>query len=276
MKRFCVTAYLLCIAYIGNPIPLSRASDGSTMVPLPCLIKPDDIIAVGSSVTGVLERITVKQGDIVSAGDVIATLESSLERAEVAVAQGKAHMEAAIKKGEQQVAFTGRKVKRAKELRLTKAIAEHELDEAETEEQMALHAYTEAKEAKAQAELELARAQVALALRTIRSPINGMVIERLVSPGELVREVPVIRLAKLDPLRVDVYAPSSMLGKIKPGMRADVRINSPLLGPYVGEVFMVNPLIEPASSTFAVRLEMANPGFHIPAGARCFARFAGD
>ena len=132
----------------------------------------------------------------------------------------------------------------------------------------------EAKENKMQAELELSRAQSALALRTIRSPLSGMVIERLVSPGEMAREGPILRLAKLHPLRVDVSAPSSLLGKIVPGMTAEIRIESPPLGPYVGRVLVVGALVEPASETFGIRLEMANPEFNIPAGVRCVAYFS--
>src|SRR5690349_19585982 len=80
----------------------------------PCYVKPQRIVAISAPVTGILQTLRVDQGDILNAGDVVAVLESSLERAEVKVARAKAQMEAALLKSEQQLAFSRRKVQRAR------------------------------------------------------------------------------------------------------------------------------------------------------------------
>ena len=57
---------------------------------------------------------------------------------------------------------------------------------------------------------------------TIYSPINGVVMERFLSPGEFVEDQPVLKLAQIHPLYVEVFAPVELLGTIKVGMPADV------------------------------------------------------
>jgi RND family efflux transporter MFP subunit len=236
-----------------------------------CYVKPQHVVAIGAPVIGVLQRISVDRGDPVKAGDIVAVLESSLERAEVRVAKAKAQMEAALLKADQQVAFSRRKVERAKNLTKTSAIAAHELDEAETEERVAEVSYREAQENKALAEAELERAETALALRTIASPIGGLVLERLVSPGELVRQTAVLRIAQLDPLRVEVHAPSAIFGKVRPGMKAEVRLDVPSIPPQSARVVGMAPTIEPAAVSFGIWLELPNPELRLPAGVTCTA-----
>ena len=132
------------------------AIDASSLASdLPCLIKPDAMVVVGSPVAGILEQVTVEQGDLVQEGQVLAVLESSLEQSDVRVARAKADMDAAIKSTEVKTAFSRRKAARAKDLSKTSAIASHELDEAETEVLLAEAAHLEAQEHKRLAELEL-------------------------------------------------------------------------------------------------------------------------
>jgi len=269
MKSWRVTCAVLALTGAG-----ATSHAASTNSTLPCLIHPQTTVVVGSPATGVLETLKVNSGDLVKIGDVVAILESSLEQAEVAVAQGKADMESAVQKSELQAAFNQRKVTRAKDLNRTSAIAQHELDEAETEERLAQVSHREALENKRQAELELKRAETALALRTVKSPITGIVVERYFSPGELVKLAPILKVAQLDPLRVEAFAPASWVGKVKSGMRGEVRVESPGLGPFQAKVTVINPVVESAAGTFAVRLELPNPQHRIPAGVTCTVKFS--
>ena len=68
--------------------------------------------------------------------------------------------------------------------------------------------------------MELAAAQ--LAQRTIRSPIDGVVVERYMSPGEFVDQKPVLRIAAIDPLRVDVLVPAAAFGQVQLGATGTV------------------------------------------------------
>ena len=221
-----------------------------------------------------VEKIMVDQGDSVREGQVVAMLEASRERAAVAAAQAKADLEAAIKSSEIRLEFTARKVARARDLRKSSAIGQHELDEAETEQQLAQASYLEAKENKRVAQLDLERAQADLAIRTIRSPIDGIVVERLLSPGEISRLTPIVMLMQIDPLRVDVFVPSAWLTQVQPGMIADIMpATGAWSGVYEARVGVINKVVDSTTDTFTVRLELPNPDRTIPAGMACTVRF---
>jgi len=238
-----------------------------------CVIKPYAEISIGTPVEGLIQTVPVDRGDWVTKGQVIVTLESSLEEATVALAKAKAEAEAVLKSSQVKIGFSSRKLERALDLFKTNSIAQHDVDEAQTEKALAEMSYKEASENNHLAELELHRATAALHLHTIRSPINGVVVDRLLSPGELARQTPVMKLAQIDPLRVEVYAPLSLLGKLKTGMRADVRPEGKGQPVYQAKIVVVNRVVDSASGTFGVRLEMPNPNNAIAAGLACTVKF---
>ena len=238
-----------------------------------CVITPYDEISIGTPVEGLIQTVPVDRGDWVTKGQVIVTLESSLEEATVALAKAKAEAEAVLKSSQVKIGFSSRKLERALDLFKTNSIAQHEVDEAQTEKALAEMSHREASENKRLAELELNRTTAALQLHTIRSPINGVVVDRLLSPGELARQTPVMKLAQINPLRVEVFAPISLLGKLKTGMRADVRPEGKGQSVYQAKIVVVNKVVDSASGTFGVRLEMPNPNNAISAGLACTVEF---
>ena len=149
-----------------------------------------------------------------------------------------------------------------------------ELDEAETQKVLADLGILEAKENRQIAELDLERARAALGQRTLKSPVTGVVTERLLSPGEFVRGTPIVKLAQIHPLRVEVIAPVALLGKLSPGMTAEVLPESPIGGIHPAKVTVVDRVVDAASGTFGVRLEVPNPNYRLPAGLKCKARFS--
>lgn len=238
-----------------------------------CVIKPFLEISIGTPVEGLIHTVPVERGDWVTKGQVIVTLESSLEEATVALAKAKAEAEAVLKTSYLKVGFSSRKLERAQELFKTNSIAQHDADEARTEKSLAETSYQEALENKRLAKLELNRAMAALNLRTIRSPINGVVVDRLLSSGELARQTPVMKLAQVDPLRVEVYAPLALFGKLKTGMKADVRPEGKGQPVYQAKILVVNQVVDSASGTVGVRLELPNPNNAIAAGLACTVDF---
>jgi multidrug efflux pump subunit AcrA (membrane-fusion protein) len=131
----------------------------------------------------------------------------------------------------------------------------------------------QAKENKRLAELELERAIAVLNQHTVTSPISGVVVNRFKSPGEYAEDDPIIELAQLDPLNIEVLLPASKFGTIKPGMQARVTPESPLEGSYTAEVKIVDRLVDASSGTFGVRLELPNPDNKLPGGLKCTVSF---
>lgn len=240
---------------------------------LACVMKPYMEVSIVAPVEGIIQTVHVERGDWVSKGQAVVTLEASVEKATVALAKAKAEAEATIKSTQAKMAFSARKLERATDLYHSNSIAKHELDEAQTEKVLAETAHLEAIEKKHIDELDWHRATAALNLRTIHSPLSGVVVDRLLSPGELAGKTPILKLAQINPLRIEVFAPLSLLGKVTPGMKADVSPEGNALTTYQAHVTVVNRVVDSASGTFGVRLEMPNPHNALPAGLACSVKF---
>lgn len=240
---------------------------------LDCLIQPRETVAISSPVPGYIERVAVDRGDLVRGGTVVVQLEASMERAAVAVARSKVDQESAVKSSQVRLEFGVRRYDRTVDMYKKELVPLKEMDEAETAKILAEYGVLEVQENIRVARLELERAEAALALRTIRSPFTGIVTDRLLSPGELVDRAPILKLARIDPLRVEVFVPVAMLGRIGVGSRATVFPEAPMNTPLEASVTVVDRVVDAASGTFGVRLEMPNPDNRLPAGLKCKARF---
>lgn len=211
-----------------------------------CMLEPHLMVNVGSPVTGVLEQVVVDRGALVGKGQVVARLQAQVEAAIVEVR--KARMD-----------FGTRKAERNEELFKKQLISIHEKDELETNNRLA--------------ELELKEAQENLNLKIIRSPISGVVMERYLSPGDLVRQEKILKLAQINPLNVEVVLPSELHGTVRMGMGGDVRIESAVAMRAKARIVSIDRVIDAASGTFRVRLELPNPDNRIPAGLKCKVKF---
>ena len=235
-------------APLPSPDAAAAAQGASSRGRMDCLVEPSMVVQVGSPVDGVVAEVQVDRGDLVRKGQVVARLTSSVEAATVELARAR-------------VEFDQRRVERNETLFEKRLISEEERDEMVTEAR--------------QRALELQRDQEVLRLRTITSPLDGVVVERRLAPGELVRadQAVALKLAQLDPLNVEVIVPARMFGRIKVGMKGTVSLAPFLPGRYEADVVVVDRLIDAASSTFFVRLQLPNPDYKIPSGIRCDVRF---
>lgn len=256
---------------LGLALGMASAAPGADF---DCLMQPRETVAISSPVPGYIERVAVDRGDLVRAGTVIVQLEASLERASVAVAQARVDQEAATLSAKVRLGFGVRRYDRTMDMFKKELVSLKEMDEAETAKILAEHGVLEVQENIRVARLELERAHAALVLRTIRSPFTGIVTDRLLSPGELVDKAPILKLARIDPLRVEVFVPVAMLGRIAVGSRATVIPEAPVNTPREATVIVVDRIVDAASGTFGVRLEMPNPDNRLPAGLKCKTRFA--
>jgi RND family efflux transporter MFP subunit len=239
------------------------------------LIEPHRIIKLGSPQPGVLASVEVERGDFVKKGQVLATLQREVEKANVEVAKYRAEMEAGGKGKAGSHAFFEGKKERIERLHRKQLAAQAEMDEAETNRHVAEMQWKEAQENKALAGLEYKRSVELLDRMVIRSPIDGVVMERFLSPGEYVEKDPVLKLAQIDPLNVEVIMPASQLLSVRVGMRANVTPEPPVHGTYSAVVKVVDRVVDAASGTFGVRLELPNPGHRLPAGLKSKVIFSG-
>jgi RND family efflux transporter MFP subunit len=243
--------------------------------PLRCVIEPDQMAEVGSAVIGVVESIHAERGDFVRRGQLLAQLRANVERASVGAAQLRAQADADIQAAAANYEFQKQKLARTEELMQKKFVSAQALDQVRAETSVAEQKLAQAKEQKRVAREELALAHAQLGLRAIRAPFSGVVADRYVSVGERVEVKPMFRVAKVDPLRVEIIAPAAMFGSIRKGMPAQVIPDLPNAPQLDAKVVLVDKLIDAASNTFRVRAELPNANSSVPSGLRCKAEVAG-
>lgn len=231
----------------SSTMPAKPGNRGKTITDeMDCLLEPHMIANVGSPVEGTLAQILVERGADVRVGQVLARLHSGVEQASLNLKRA-------------QFEFDQRKVQRNDELFRKNLIAASDKDELETQTRVA--------------ELDVKQQQEVLNLRTIVSPLNGVVTERFLAPGDHVAQEKILRVAQINPLNIEVVVPVELFGLVHAGMSGDITVEPLLHGSYKAKVVMVDRVIDAGSATFGVRLELANPGNRIPSGLKCALRF---
>ncbi len=241
----------------------------------PCQVFPSAKAEIASPVPGVLGQVLVERGDHVTAGQPVAKLRSEMEEAQVALAQTKANADATVRAKRARLAQADRTLGRNRDLLEKKFISENELDQMRTERDVAQQDVTAATEALGVARMELEQAKVQLALRTIRSPIDGVVTERALSPGEQVRDKPIMIIQQVGTLHAEVALPANFIRRVKPGTTARISFPVPGVDPVPAIVSVVDPVIDPASDTFTLRFNIDNKAGLIPGGIKCRADIDG-
>jgi RND family efflux transporter MFP subunit len=241
-----------------------------------CMIEARQSIEVRSPVEGVIDTIYVRRGDSVKRGQLLATLASGPERAALDLARSRAAMQGELKAAEARLELARKKWERAEELQKKNFVSQNARDEALAEYRLADEQLRAARENQRLAELDMKRAAEVLSQRSIRSPVNGLVVEILLRPGELMssnQKNPIMKVVEVDPLNVELVLPVGLYGKLKRGQRAEVLPEEPVGGKHVAQVEVVDRVVDAASGTFGVRLRLPNPRNEIPAGVKCRARF---
>jgi RND family efflux transporter MFP subunit len=235
-----------------------------------CVINPSMTLKIGSPVSTTLQTVEVERGDRIKLGQVIARLESEVQAADVAVDAARADDSSEVVSRAAKLEFAKAEAQRADTLLENNNIPRQKAEELHTNVRVAQEDLQIALLNHQLAKLDLARSKTLLEQRIIRSPIDGVVVQRLLGPGEYVhQDAQIAELAQIDPLDVEAYPPVRYSAVIKVGMKGSVQPDVPGLPAYTATVSVVDRVFDPGSGTFGVRLALPNPGGALAAGLRC-------
>ena len=245
-------------------------------VELDCLIKPEMYVELSSPVNSVIDEILVNVGDTVTLGQPLAKLESSVEVARLKLARLNARSQNEIQHRKEQLRYAQSYLKRINNLLKQNSISQYEKDKAATEVALAEIELRKAQEKWSEAQLNLDLARTQLALKTITSPINGVVVDRYAMVGESVRDRTIMKLAQVDPLKVELIVPTDYFGRIRKGMQVEVFPEKPANQMFMATVSVVDRLVDPASGSFTVSMTLPNPDERLVGGVNCIANLRLD
>ena len=251
-------AELLLLSPIGQEVlsntsqPVSKDSiiQSARAVQMPdfdCLLTPSLDVMIASPVVGVIREILVKKGELVQREDVLVQLHAEVEEATLVLNQAQAK-------------YGNRTIARNQKLYRNKLISAQERDEIVINNR--LYSY------------EMQQTQALLEQKQIRSPVQGVVVDIMLDPGEYVGEEPILNVVQLDPLYVEGVIPARYYGAITNGDNVSVMLESPWNSVHSAKVQIVDQVLDAASATFGVRVELANPNYLLPAGLKCNIRFS--
>lgn len=261
--RACAAAWLL----------LALAS-AARAAPLACLIEPSQVVDIGSPVVGVIATVAVERGDTVRRGTVVATLRREVERANLSAASQRSEVQAELRAARAAAELARSKLVRAEDLRRQNFISEVAVEQARSEAEVAYRRVDAVREQQRAAASDTETARTQFAQRELAATIDGVVVERYLHPGERVDDKPILRIARLDPLRVELVLPLSDLGRLKAGDTVQLKPDYPGAVRKAATVERVDKIVDAASRTFRARLTLPNPDHAILAGVRCLPEWA--
>ena len=260
---------LLCALGLVAVLPGARAAE------FDCLMEPRREVTISGSIEALITNVRVDRGDFVKKGDVIVEFESGVERASAELARFRSDMDSEVEARRARQVYAQAKYNRSMELIKKNFISSQELEEVVAERRLADAELREAQDSRKLAHLEYKRATEVVRLRSLRSPVSGVVVDRYMHPGEIseVGAKPILKLAEISTLHVEAILPMSAYGQITQDDIATVRPEAPVGGSYAAKIVVVDRVLDSASGTFGVRLELPNEDRKLPAGARCRVEF---
>jgi HlyD family secretion protein len=179
-------------------------------------------------ISGLLNSINYDEGDIVDSGAAVAVLDTNELNAACDQA-GKSYQatKANIEQLQVQLGSANRDFKKVKELLLTGAANQSQLDDL-NDRKRTIQAQLEFSNRSLESQAAVVNlANIRRGYARLVSPIRGKVISRQYQPGEVVMPgSPVLTLADLDNLTIKVYVPEILLGKVKLGQNVAIQVDS--------------------------------------------------
>src|SRR5215470_11781260 len=187
--------FALTTSIARSQVPATQEANATEL--FHCVIEPQQVVKLASPVVGVVARLDVDRGDIVRRGQIVGKLEDAVEAAALDLAKARATNEYISKSMEARLDFLRSKHKRVNELYGKAISSQAALEEADAAAKVAEQQLKEAELNREIAHLQIRHDEEVLNQRTLRSPIDGIVLERLLQPGEYRNEqTPIVSLAQ--------------------------------------------------------------------------------
>lgn len=195
-------------------------------------LEPVNQVDVGSEISGTIKTVAVDFNDQVQQDQVLATLDT--DQLQAKVNQAKAALELAkakVQQAEATVVETRNKLRRARELEKSGMCSAEDCDTAQASYTRAEAELASTKAQVVEAQSSLDAEQTTLAKATIHSPINGIVLDRDVEPGQTVAasfQTPVLfTLAEdLTQMELHVDVDEADVGQVREGQSAEFTVDA--------------------------------------------------
>ena len=226
-------------------------------------------------INGRLQTVTVRLGDRVSRGQPLATIEDSEIREQVKQAEASFAVSAAtIRQREADLRFAETNLERSRNLFERQLIPRQTLDDGEARYQAAVAQLDLAQAQYQQSQARLDELKINLANTVIASPVNGFVGSRTLDPGAWVTpNTAFISVVDIAVVRMVANVVEKDLRRISAGLRADVEVDAYPGEKFAGTVAHVAPVLDPATRTAQIEVEIQNAQYRLKPGMYARVQF---
>lgn len=235
-------------------------------------VRARNIAAVAPQVMGRITSLPVAEGARVGKGALLATIDDTQIRAQLAAAEamvdeaeaGREEVLRAIAQAEADKALAEKTYDRYRKLHEEKVVTQQEFDEAEVRKTVAVKDYERALDRRTQVTAKIAQAKaqadaarVMLSYTRMTAPFSGIVTERRTEAGSMaVPGSPILVLEDTGRYRIEASVPETYLGSLKVGSRVRVVLDTAPGREIPATITEVVPLVDPASRTFVAKADL--------------------
>jgi len=198
-------------------------------------VNPDTVVQVKSKASGEILDVKIQTGDFVTRGTLMVQVDQRIPQNDVATA------EANLEVAKAQLANAQGQLKRSQDLFVAKAITQQELETTTL-------AVANSKADVVRGTIALENAKITLGDTRVLAPINGTVIEQQVQRGNVISSpntasggTVLLTMADLALVQVKTYVDETDIGKLRPGLPAEVTVSAFPNRPFRGEVLKIEP-----------------------------------
>ena len=228
----------------------------------------DTTVAVVPRAAGRLEQVLVQLGDRVTRGQRLAKIED--QELQEQIRQAEAAMQVAsatIRQREADLQLARTNVERSRNLFERQLLPKQTLDDNEARYQSAEAALDLAKAQNSQSNARLEELRVNMTNTVITSPVNGFVARRAADPGAFVSQnAPVVDVVDISRVRLVVNVVEKDLKIIQIGDATEVEVDAFPGETFSGRIARLAPVLDPATRTFPIEIEIPNPTFRLKPG----------
>ncbi|MHB8831752.1 MAG: efflux RND transporter periplasmic adaptor subunit [Desulfobacteria bacterium] len=244
--------------------------------------------AVAPQVMGRLTGVAVSEGSVVAAGALLATIDDTTVRAqlasaEAAVAEAEAareEVDGAISQAEAGKVLAEKTFERFRKLLDGKVVTRQEFDEVEARRTVAAKGLERAQQKRVQVTAKIAQARgqadaakAMLGWTRVTAPFAGVIVEKRADAGSMaIPGVPLFILEDPRRQRIEASVSETYLPLLKKGTPVQVLLDADPGKPFSAVVTEIDPAIDPATRTFTVKADL--PAGHARSGQSGKVRFA--
>lgn len=214
---------------------VARQEDWPTSIPAIGTVVAVHGVTVSADLPGIVEAITFESGRTVAAGDLLVSLDTRQERAQLTAAEAQRDL-------------TRLNLERARGLNEEGIVAQAEFDRVAAEHK--------------QAEARVGEIRATIQRKQIRAPFTGILGIRQVNLGQYLNDgAPVVPLQSLDPIYVNFSVPQQAVAQLTAGREVSVALEAESGAPaeFSGKITAVDSIVDEATRNVQVQATLANP-----------------